>query len=270
MKLHSLSLAACALIFATAVASAAPKSQIKERGEIHLTATLQPAADAPAGVTATADIVIKKTKFNQAGTASLTLTTSGFLVGDYSIDGLLDPAAPPVHLGDFSVGAIDPVNPVPDEPITLAISSTIDATLLTSISISDSTPKVILEGEVTATAVNWMYLANVQVTGPAPVGTSSNGKAHGPKPKAARGHVISQSTVKNGVETKRHFLWVAFGAPANTELTINVDGVEVGTVTSTKNGKVMFHEMPADVVLRDVKLITLTDGDVALVMQAQF
>jgi hypothetical protein len=94
--------------------------------------------------------------------------------------------------------------------------------------------------------------------------------AKGAKSKRVSGHLISQSTVKGGVETKRHFLWVAFGAPADTELTINVDGVAVGTVTSTAKGKVMFHEMPESVVLRDVQSITLTDSLAAVVMQADF
>ena len=37
-----------------------------------------------------------------------------------------------------------------------------------------------------------------------------------------------------------------------------------------KRGKVMFRGLDSSVVLRDVKLITLTDGDGGLVMQAQF
>jgi hypothetical protein len=39
---------------------------------------------------------------------------------------------------------------------------------------------------------------------------------------------------------------------------------------STKQGKVMFHEMPETVVLRDMNLVTLTDALGAVVMQADF
>src|SRR5207237_837625 len=148
--LHSL-VALLALGFVTGTASAAPKSQVKARGTIDLNATLQPTADAPAGVTASAAIVVSKPKFNQDATATLTLTGPSGQRG-----------RPP------------------------------------------STNPVVVE-------------------------------------------VVSQSSVQDSVEKARHFLWVAFGAPASTALTINVDGVAVGTVTSTGRGKVMFHELDASV-----------------------
>ncbi len=188
-------------------------------------------------MTASAAIVVSKPKFNQDATATLTLTTSGFPQGDYSLDGLLADGTTSVHLGDFTVGAVAPVNPAPDQPITFTLDGSVDAAQLASLSISDSTPKVILQGDVTETSVDWQYLANVQVTGP----NGQRGKPHSTNP--VFGHVISQSFVKDSVEKTRHFLWVAFGAPASTELTINVDGVAVGTVTSTERGKVMFHEL---------------------------
>lgn len=252
----------------TAIASAGPKSNIKERGKIEMEATLAPTAAAPPGIAASVAISIEKAKFHKAATSTLTLTTSGFVAGNYGIDALLNDATTSVHLGDFAVAPVDPVNPVPDEPITLIIPGAMDATLIASISISDSTPAVILEGDTTATSVDWQYLANVPVTGPAPLVNA--GKVHGPRKKGPFGHLISQSTIKAGVETKRHFLWVAFGAPADTELTINVDGMVVGTVTSTAKGKVMFHEMPEPIILRDVESITLTDGSGVIVMQAAF
>ena len=265
--LPSFTLAICALIFATGSASAAPKSHVKERGEIQLSAELLPAEGAATGATASAEIVIKKTKFNQPGTTSFTLTTSGLVAGEYSLDGLVGPEATLVHLADFVVDPVDPANPVADEPITVTLPADLDAALLTSLSISDSTPAVILEGDVIATSSNWTFLANVQVTGP---DGSIHGKKPGKKSGGVSGHVISQSTLKDGAETKRHFLWVAFGAPADTELTILADGLEVGTVTSTSSGKVMFHELSDEVELSTVSLITLTDGGGAVVMQAQF
>lgn len=270
MKLHRYQplLAVLALGLLTGVASAAPKTKIKERGKITLDVALQPAAAAPAGATASATIAINKPKLNQRGTATLILTTSGLLTGDYGVDAVLKGGLAPVHIGDFNVPPPAVVDPVPFPPVSLAIPSDVDASLIASLTVSDSSPALIFEGDATVTSVDWQYLANVPVTGD--VQAPGSGKGKGPKVKAPFGHLISQSTVKAGVETKRHFLWVAHRAPADTELTINVDGVAVGTVTSTKNGKVMFHEMPEPVVLRDIQLITLTDGSGAIVMKAVF
>jgi hypothetical protein len=252
----------------TGATTAAPKSHIKERGTIEMEVALEATVDAPAGVAASALITIHKPKFHRPATATLTLTTSGFPAGEYSIDALIKGGTTPVHVGDFAVAAVVPVDPAADEPITLTIPTTVDATLITNLTISDSSSIVLLEGDAVETSVNWGYLANVRVTaGELPLVRSASSVR---KWKRTFGHVISQSVVRDGVEKKRHFLWVAFGAPAETELTINVDGVAVGTVTSTKRGKVMFHEMPEPVVLRDVQLITLTDGLGAVVMKAEF
>jgi hypothetical protein len=269
MKLHLYQplLTILALGLLTGVSSAAPKSNVKERGKIEMAVAFEPTAATPTGVTASATITIDKPKFHKPATSTLTLTSSGFPAGDYGIDALLKDGTTAVHLGDFAVAPVATVDPVPDEPITFTIPETVDATLIASLSISDSATVLILEGEATATLENWQYLANVRITGDVEI---VNAKGKGPKVKGPSGHLISQSTIKAGVETKRHFLWVGFGAPAETELTINVDGEVVGTVTSTKKGKVMFHEMPEPVILRDVQLITLTDDSGAIVMKARF
>ena len=270
MKLHhsKILLTVLALAALTGFASAAPKSQVKERGKIVLDVTLAPTDVAPPNITASASITIDKKKFHQPGVATLTLTSTGLPAGDYGIDALLNGGTDPVHLGAFTVEPPAVVDPVPPAPVTLILDGSIDATLIASLSITDALAAVILQGDAVVTSIDWQYLANVRITGDAPVVSVSKGK--GPKVKAPFGHVISQSTFKAGVEKKRHFLWVGHGAPADTELTVNVDGVAVGTVTSTAKGKVMFHQLPAEVVLRDVKLVTLTDGGGAVVMKAEF
>jgi hypothetical protein len=53
-------------------------------------------------------------------------------------------------------------------------------------------------------------------------------------------------------------------------LTLNVDGVAVGTIMSSKQGKVMIQEIPETVVLRDMKSVTLTDALGVVVMKADF
>ena len=79
---------------------------------------------------------------------------------------------------------------------------------------------------------DWDYIANVRVTG-----FDAAGSVGGAKEKPVHGHAVSHSLTDNNWEHHRHFLWVAFGAPRDTELTVNVDGVS-RDVTTTSQGKV--------------------------------
>ena len=246
-------------------AAAAPKSRVKERGHLTLNVTLTATLDAPAGATGSGTIEVDKPKFKSAETASLSLTTSGLTTGTYSVDATLDDATT-AHLGDFAVDtAVPPA--AGGDPLVFAISDTLDTAKIASISVSNSTAIVMLQGEVVPGMATWKYIANVQVTAPEVLVTTNE---HGPKPKHVHGHIVSHSFVTDNVESHRHFVCVAFGAPKDTELTINVDGTPVGTVMSTKQGKVDLHDIAETVVLRDVELITLTDSLGAVIMEAKF
>jgi hypothetical protein len=261
-SLYPALLAAAMIALVTSPVSAAPKSHVKEKGSFTLTATLTATAAAPVGTTGNAEIEVTKEKFKSEATAELSLTTTGLAAGNYSVDATLTDATT-AHLGDFVVdGTVPP--PATPEPIVFALPATVDVASIASLSVSDAAAAVMLEGELAVGTINWKFIANVRVSGPEVLATD------GPKPKKVRGHAVSHSFIKDSVETKRDFLWVAFGAPGETELTINVDGVAVGTVLSTKQGKVEFHEIAETVVLRDMKLITLTDALGAIVMQADF
>jgi len=249
----------------TTPAAAEPKSRVKERGHLTLTATLTATLDAPVGATGSGTIEVDKPKFKSSETASLSLTTSGLPTGSYSVDATLDDASK-AHLGDFAVDTTVPPTAAND-PIVFAISETLDTAKIASISVSNATAIVLLQGEVLPGTATWKYIANVQVTAPEVLVTTAE---HGPKPKHVHGHIVSHSFVTDNVEKHRHFVCVAFGAPKDTELTINVDGTPVGTVMSSKQGKVDLHDIAETVVLRDVELITLTDSLGAVVMQAQF
>lgn len=255
--------AAAAVALCASPVSAAPKSHVKERGHLTLTAALAATAAAPVGATGNATIEVTKEKYKSELGTDLKLTTSGLVAGNYSFDATLKDAST-IHIGDFVVDGTVPA-PTTPEPIEFVVPATVDVTNIASMSVSDATPTVLLQGDLVADNVTWKLIANVVVSAPEVILTT-----HGPKPKKVHGHAVAHSFTTDNVETKRGFLWVAFGAPGDTELTINVDGVAVGTVMSEKNGKVMFEEMPATVVLRDMKSVTLTDSLGVVVMKADF
>ena len=256
-------LAMAALGLLSSSLSAAPKSRVKERGELTVTATLAPPPTAPVGPSGTAEIVVTKPKFKSVETAILKISVTGLTSGTYSIGAVLKDAST-LALGDIVVDTTVPPGPTPEPPVEIPLPAGFDVSTVAKITVSDATPTVVLEGAVVPGVTNWKYIANVQITGPEVIDPT------GPKPKKVRGHVVAHSFIKDSVETKRGFNFVGFGAPGDTELTINVDGVVVGTVLSNKQGKVHFQEMPEPVVIRDIKLVTITDALGAVVMQAAF
>jgi hypothetical protein len=237
---------------------------VKRNIKTTLSVSLSPTADAPVGATGDAEIRIQQ--HNDRQKAGVRLEVSGLAVGDYTLNATLSDASVAI-IGTFHVGTHGvPVEPGEDDGrIHFHIPDTLDATLITGLNVTDASAVILLQGSTTLDAHFVNFFANVPVTAPL-VTTSSNGHTG----KRVHGHALAQSTIEDGVELKRHFLWVAFGAPASTELTINVDGVAVGTVTSTKQGKVMFHSLDASVDLSTMKLITLTDATAAVIMEAQF
>ena len=262
------SLVALAAISFLAVPASATKPGAREKGHATITADLQPLVGSTVVASGSAEIDVNEVKGLQ--TANLTLTTSGLAPGAYSLDATRKDMTL-VHLGDFTVEASAPADPSAPAPAALevALPGELDAFDIAKLSISDATLAVVLEGEAVANMVEWKYFANVRVTGPETLATASDSKG-GPKPKRVHGHALSKSFFKDSVETKRQFLWVSQGAPKSTELTVNVDGVAVGTVTSSPSGKVMFEGLVDTVVLRSIKLVTLTDALGAVVMQAAF
>jgi len=254
-------LAMTALGLATS-ASAAPKAGVKERGHLTITAALAPPATAPVGPSGTAEIAVEKAKYKSAETATLAITVTGLPSGTYSVDANLKDASV-VHLGDLVVDATVPA-PATPTPVVLPLPAGFDVSTVATITVSDATPIVVLEGAVVPGDVTWKFIANVPVTAPEVLVAGDS------KPKKVRGHVVAHSFITDNVENQRKFHWVASGAPGDSELTINVDGVAVGTVMSTAQGKVMFEGMPEPVVIRDMKLVTITDATGAIVMQAQF
>jgi hypothetical protein len=215
---------------------------------------LAPTADAPAG--AAGEAVIKIHQVNDFQSARIRLTLAGLTAGVYQLKAtLVDTSV--VGIGTFrATPAGKPAEPGKDDgTIVRLIPPAVDATKIVKLAIADANAIVVLEGDATVDVTRVNFFANVTVTGPL---------------QQPSGHVVVHSRSVDGVESRRYFLWVAFGAAPNTVLTINVDGTAVGSVTSTAFGKVVFFGLDPSVDLTTMKLITLTDTTGAVVMQAHF
>ena len=253
-----------ALTFSAVPAMADPHAKI--RSEFTVTIDLLPPAAAPS--TATGEVEIKVRQKDELEQTKFEISTSGLAAGSYSIDAT-DALGAVVHLGDFTPTADDPATLADESEVELLLPEGTDPLDIESVTVSDATQAVVLEGE--ASTARLRYHANVPVTA-APVTTTTTEpvtRKHG-GPGRVHGHAMVNSTINQDVEKQRHFLFIGFGAPADTLLNVNVDGVVVTTVTSTKQGKVMFKSLPETVVLANLGLLTITDSTGAIVMQAQF
>jgi hypothetical protein len=169
-----------------------------------------------------------------------------------------DPAAPPVLIGSIVVSATpDPAAP----PLTLPEGlSALDIATLT---ISDATPAVVLAGGPSEDIVKWRFFANRPLVAPTTTLT--------PAPaKKLHGHVLIQAAIVYNVELRRKFLLVGHGLPTESTLTVNLDGVAVGEVTTTKQGKAMLKSLNGDFRLAGTHHLTLTDDIGNTVAEADF
>ena len=203
---------------------------------------------------------VAKPKLKEIATATLTLSVSGLVDGECSVDVTLKNGAE-AHVGDFTIDTTAPA------PIVMPIPPEVDSLNIRSLSISDGALTILLEGEAALSVDDWNYIGNVRVTG---FDTPAAGSIRGEKGKPVHGHAVSHSVTDNNWERRRYFLWVAFGAPRDTELTVNVDGVVAGTISSTSQGKVTFEGLPDTLLLPTIQKIEITDPAGSVVMQALF
>lgn len=186
--------------------------------------------------------------------------------------------------------------------LELILPSTLDARAIATITVSTvpadstTTPVVVLSGDAESATSYLRFFANVRVTAPpasalteTPSPTddtvtevedgkgkgkgknkNKNKGPKGPKVKKVHGHALAMAKINNGVTKKRFFQFIGFGAPASTTLNIVVNGETVGTVTSSKQGRVKFRDLPADIDFGALDLVTITDANGVPVMQADF
>lgn len=255
-----LALAAGALLIPS-TSAAAPGGAFgsKLRSRLTIQVDLFPTPEGTAGSAGEMEIKVKQKDAIQD--AKLGLSVEGIPAGAYSLDATLDNGTP-VHLGEFETeGAATPAagdddgEEDGDNELEMKLPSTIDARAIASVTVSNAAGTVVLEGDAEAFTDRESYFANVAVTG-------EGSRVHG--------HALLISKTEETDEVMRKVLFIGFGAPGSATLTINVNGVAVGTTQSTKQGKVKFQELDEDIVLSTISLITLTDESNTAVMQAQF
>ena len=291
-------IAALAVFMATGVTHLEAK-RVKESAELFISFELLP-LDETSTASGSAEIELNRHKGDEE--TSFDFSVEGLAEGSYVVQA--EAGEDVVDITEFVVepAATDPVTgePVTDDPseeeAEIELPAGINPLEIDAITVvkvetvaEQVVATVVLRGEADASATYWMFNANVKVTGPtvvAPVEESpteeepaagpGKGKGKGKKVKGAKvkkvhGHVVVHALIVGDQEKKRKFLFNAHGAPANTELTLNIDGDPVQTVTSSHNGKVMIKSLDdAEVRVAGIRLITVTDAEGTVIMEAQF
>jgi hypothetical protein len=85
---------------------------------------------------------------------------------------------------------------------------------------------------------------------------------------------LVQAKIVDNVERRRKFLLVAHNGPADTTLTLRIDGVDAGTFTTTKNGKMMVKSLPDSSIrlagIHKLEIVDATTETVVAVAEADF
>lgn len=261
------------LLGATDQASAFPRT--KERATLTLTFDLQapaptdPNAPPPANpVSGTATIDVTRTNGVEEA-SDLEITTTNLAPGTYDVEAILksDAAVPPVPvlIGQITVPATGAtLLPLPATVKALDIevlNVVLPGVASTDPNVPSTTDTIVLTGTPAEDIEKWTFFGNVPVVAgedwvPAPV-FKKNGKPHNSKGKRIHGHVLIQAKIYNNVDRRRKFLLVAHNGPANTTLTIRLDGVDAGTVTTTKNGKMMVKSLEGDFRIAGVHILEI-------------
>ena len=254
---------------AGSTASAFPKT--RDHAEVTLTFDLLPTAGGPATAAGTGTIELVRDR-GVSVTDGLDLTVTGLANGTYTVSATLksDPVAPAVIISNVVVDSTVVPDPAAPPAAPLPLPEGLDPFDIATLTISDATPIVVLSGLPTENVAVWNYFANCPLRAPHIDPLAPPVPRTGKKPKKVHGHVLIRARILDDVETRRKFLLVAHRAPANSLLTINLDGVPVGEVTSTKNGKVMVKNLEGDFRIAGVKELTLTDIDGVVVMVCDF
>jgi hypothetical protein len=243
-------------------ASAFPRT--KEHAVLTINFTLTaPPVEPPPATPATGTATIDVTSENGVETASdLTITTTNLADGTYNVEAILksDTAEPPVPvlIGQITVAGTTPIAPLPLPATVKALDiETLNVVDPADPTVVGSVDTIVLTGTPTEDIEIWRFFGNRPVT--AAEGFVPEPGKHG-KVKPIHGHVLIQARIVDNQETRRKFLLVAHNGPADTTLTIRLDGVDVGTFTTTKNGKMMTKSLEGDFRLAGVHKLEIVDA----------
>ena len=264
-----------AILFATALTltTAAFAEDDNEQGgdihgseELHQTIILTATTNAPAGATGKAELEAE----NEDGVvaAILQIETQGLLAGTYTVSVTKESDASSVTLGTFDVSASamddnmgdddqgDDNNQGDDEGDVefgtdegLPLPADLNPLDIASVSIADGDGHVVLTGDFmnVAATMKALFKAKVAVTG----GVAAPG---------ATGLAKVQSKIKRGFKIA-HFNLNAKGMNPNATLTLKINGVDYGTVTTDKNGKLHMKTLPNGVAAESLFFMEFDDPD---------
>ncbi len=271
-------IAAVAIFLASGVTSVEAK-RVKERADLSVSFELLPTAVQP---TATRTAEIKLDRDSDGDETNFDFHVDGLIDGTYTVNAVTI-AGELVEITEIAVAATPLDGTSTDDTGEetegeIELPAGLDPLQIAAISVVDGTGLEVLRGDAVSSTTYWMFSANVKVTGPTTpiipgeaVTSPTTGKGKkGSKMKKVHGHVIVHSLIIGDVEKKRKFLFNAHGAPADTVLTVNIDGIAAATVTSSRNGKVKLSSLDEGVQLAGISEITVTDSSGVVVMQAEF
>ena len=212
-------------------------------GHIVLTAT----SNAPANVRGSAELeqedeegsVFYKVEIRESGLPARTYSVAAALMSDGST----------VTLGDLTVGSSSRF-----AKADLLLPVGVGITDIGQIIVSDSSGNPVLTGDVNGTLPGTIasFRANVRII-------------LGPAAPNAKGRAQLNLNQRRGHRVER-FSLRANKVPANTTFNVMVDGTQVGTVTSRKNGQVVVRSLEGVDLssVSDVSLVSASDATEAL------
>ena len=279
----------CAVLSLTTVAIAdddEPGGDIEGMEQLHETIVLTATTNAPPGATAKAKLEAEDE--DGTNTATLAVEAEGLLPSTYTVSVTKKSDGSTVPLGTFEVSSTNDeedsaehmsndmmgdddgegdhdqgenenkteIEFGSDEGVPLPAD--LNSMDIASVSISDSTGIVLLTGSFmdAADVKNGQFKAKVAIT-------------PGPATPNATGFALVQSKIKKGLRRTK-FKLLAKGATPNEVLTLKINGVDVGTVTVDKHGRVRMKALPADVDPESLILIEFDEGDGTNAMSINF
>ena len=212
------------------------------REELHHRIVLTATTNAPLNATGKAELEVDEK--DSTDTAAFAIEFDGLLPGQYTISVTRKSDGSSVSLATFeseNAGGFGNDDALP-------LPAGLDPLDIAGISISDAHGVVLLAGNFLddAEVNSGSFKVEVSVTA-------------GPAAPAARGRALVQSKIMKGTR-KAKFRLVASGAAPNEVLTLKINGVDVGTVTADKHGRVHMRELPADVDPESLILMEFDDG----------